>query len=103
MGFFSFKDKADVYKYAERVSVGIRQINDELRGWPATQPTVRGLCHAVSEEMQNMYRVADKLTQKDRSTLSVLHNGHMVLYNDFIRELESFRQILKQQYQINLF
>ena len=41
MGLFKFREKAELQMHAERVGVGLLQINDELRQWPTSQPTVR--------------------------------------------------------------
>ena len=64
---------------------------------------VKGLCKAVSDEMQKMYSTADKLSVNDKLTLSLFYNGQMILYNDFIREIEYFRKMLLTNYDVQLF
>lgn len=103
MGFFNFKDKNEVVLHAERVGVGLRQINEELRKNQSATPLVRGLCSAISDEMQKMYATADKLSANDKLTLSLSYNGKMILYNDFIREIEYFRRMLLNNYGVQLF
>ncbi len=81
----------------------MRQINEELRKGPSAMPNVRGLCHAVSDEMQKMYAAADKLAAYDKLTFSLSYNGKMILYNDFIHEIEYFRKMLLNNYGVQLF
>lgn len=103
MGLFNIKDKSELRLHAERVGIGILQVNDELRKWPSSQPMVRGLCRAISNEMLQMYVIADKLSSYDKLTMSLSFNGQMILYNEFIREVEKFRAMLLNHYQIQLF
>lgn len=103
MGFFNFREKAELQMHAERVGVGLLQINDELRRWPASQPTVRGLCIAISNEMLKMYAIADKLSSNDKYSITLSYNGQMILYSSFVKEIENFRQMLQNHYGIQLF
>ena len=103
MGFLSFREKSETRMYAERVGVGLTQINDELRKGRSAISDVRGLCYAVSRDMQKMYAASDKLSANDKLTLSLLYNGTPILYNDFLKEIEFFRKMLLINYSIQLF
>jgi len=103
MGLFNFRYKEEARLHAERIGVGLMQINEELRKGPSAMPIVRGLCSAVSREMLEMYAAADRLSTNDKLTFSLFYNGNMILYNDFIREIEYFRNLLKNNYGVQLF
>lgn len=103
MGLFKFREKAELQMHAERFGVGLLQINDELRQWPTSQPTVRGLCIAISNEMLKMYAIADKLSSSDKLTISLSYNGQMILYSSFLKEIEIFKRMLVNNYGIQLF
>ena len=94
MGFFNFNKTIQLRVHAERVGIGLCQINNELRKHQSATPLIEGLCIAVSDEMQKMYTIADQLSTDDRFTISLSYNGKMILYNDLMREIEFIRNML---------
>lgn len=86
MGLFNrltdFGDREQVRAHAQRISIGIQQIENER-----SIQTIKGLSIAVRQEVQSMVMFASKLSQESINCLDVTINGRKMPFARFMSEL----------------
>jgi hypothetical protein len=103
MGLFDFGDKAVIQEKALRISIGISQIEDEIRKSPTSATgELRGLAWAIKEEKEKMMQIANKLLPAARASIMVKYKGQTIHLYHFLEEIQPILIKVKELTGINM-